>query len=102
MITAPIPVRLAEIGWTGEEGIADARFTLHYGRPTVDGRIALGGGGGRAGWGGRIGPAFTRDTGSARRSAIGLRRWLQAMFLQRGQDETVNGIAHPGGILDFG
>ena len=62
VITEPIPDRLAEIGWTGGEGIADSRFTLHYGRTTADGRIALGGGGGRAGLGGRIGPAFASDT----------------------------------------
>ena len=64
VLTEPIPERLAEIGWTGGEGIADARFTLHYARTTVDGRIALGGGGGRAGWGGRIGRAFTHDSTS--------------------------------------
>ena len=30
VLTEPIPDRLAEIGWTGGEGLADARFTLHY------------------------------------------------------------------------
>jgi glycine/D-amino acid oxidase-like deaminating enzyme len=76
VLTERIPDVLAEIGWTGEEGIADSRFTLHYGRPTKDGRIALGGGGGRAGFGGRIGRAFSSDEGSARRAADGLRRWF--------------------------
>ena len=61
VLTEPIPDRLAEIGWTGGEGLADARFTLHYLRTTRDGRIAIGGGGGRAGFGGRIGPVFTDD-----------------------------------------
>ena len=79
VLTEPIPDRLAEIGWTGGEGIADARFTLHYGRTTADGRIALGGGGGRAGWGGRIGRAFTHDAGAARRAAEGLRRWFPSL-----------------------
>jgi glycine/D-amino acid oxidase-like deaminating enzyme len=79
VLTEPIPDRLAEIGWTGGEGIADARFTLHYGRTTADGRIALGGGGGRAGWGGRIGRAFTHDAGAARRAAEGLRRWFPGL-----------------------
>ena len=55
VLTEPIPDRLADIGWTGGEGLADARFTLHYLRTTPDGRIAIGGGGGRAGFGGRIG-----------------------------------------------
>jgi glycine/D-amino acid oxidase-like deaminating enzyme len=73
VLTEPIPDRLAEIGWTGGEGLADARFTLHYLRTTPDGRIALGGGGGRAGFGGRIGAAFTDDVGDMRRAAAGLR-----------------------------
>lgn len=79
VLTEPIPDLLEEIGWTGGEGIADARFTLHYARTTADGRIALGGGGGRAGWGGRIGRAFTHDAGSAARAAEGLRRWFPAL-----------------------
>jgi glycine/D-amino acid oxidase-like deaminating enzyme len=79
VLTEPIPDRLAEIGWTGGEGMADARFTLHYARTTPDGRIAIGGGGGRAGWGGRIGPAFTHDAASARRAAEGLRRWFPSL-----------------------
>lgn len=86
VLTEPIPDRLAEIGWTGGEGIADSRFTLHYGRTTADGRIALGGGGGRAGFGGRIGRAFTADTGSARRAAEGLRRWFPQLADVRIED----------------
>lgn len=79
VLTEPIPDRLAELGWTGGEGVADARFTLHYLRTTPDGRIALGGGGGRAGWGGRIGPAFSADAGSARRAALGLQRLFPSL-----------------------
>jgi glycine/D-amino acid oxidase-like deaminating enzyme len=86
VLTEPIPDRLAEIGWIGGEGIADARFTLHYARTTPDGRIALGGGGGRAGWGGRIGRAFTHDTGAARRAAEGLRRWFPSLADVRIED----------------
>ena len=79
VLTEPIPDRLAEIGWTGGEGVADGRFTLHYLRTTPDGRIALGGGGGRAGFGGRIGPAFTDDLASVRRAAAGLRRLFPSL-----------------------
>jgi glycine/D-amino acid oxidase-like deaminating enzyme len=86
VLTEPIPERLAEIGWTGGEGVADSRFTLHYARTTPDGRIALGGGGGRAGFGGRIGRAFTHDTGSARRAAEGLRRWFPSLADVRIED----------------
>ncbi len=86
VLTEPIPDRLAEIGWTAGEGIADARFTLHYARTTADGRIALGGGGGRAGWGGRIGRAFTHDASSAGRAAEGLRRWFPSLADVRIED----------------
>jgi glycine/D-amino acid oxidase-like deaminating enzyme len=86
VLTEPIPDRLAEIGWTGGEGVADSRFTLHYARTTPDGRIALGGGGGKAGFGGRIGRAFTHDTGSARRAAEGLRRWFPSLADVRIED----------------
>lgn len=74
VLTEPIPARLADLGWTGGEGVSDGRFTLHYLRATPDGRIALGGGGGRAGFGGRIGSAFTDDMRSVERAAAGLRR----------------------------
>jgi glycine/D-amino acid oxidase-like deaminating enzyme len=74
VLTEPIPDRLVDIGWTGGEGVADGRFTLHYLRTTPDGRIAIGGGGGRAGFGGRIDGTFTDDLGAARRAAAGLRR----------------------------
>lgn len=79
VLTEPIPDRLADIGWTGGEGLSDARFTLHYLRTTRDGRIAIGGGGGRAGFGGRIGPAFTDDARSAQRAAVGLRRLFPSL-----------------------
>jgi glycine/D-amino acid oxidase-like deaminating enzyme len=86
VLTEPIPDTLQAIGWTGGEGIADSRFTLHYGRTTNDGRIALGGGGGRAGLGGRIGDAFSSDEGSARRAAEGLRRWFPELADVRIED----------------
>jgi glycine/D-amino acid oxidase-like deaminating enzyme len=79
VITEPIPERLEEIGWTGGEGLSDARVTLHYLRTTPDGRIAIGGGGGRAGFGGRIDRAFSGDARSAARAAAGLRRLFPAL-----------------------
>jgi glycine/D-amino acid oxidase-like deaminating enzyme len=86
VLTEPIPDRLADIGWTGGEGVADARFTLHYLRTTPDGRIALGGGGGRAGFGGRISKGFTADLGDARRAAAGLRRLFPSLADVRIED----------------
>jgi glycine/D-amino acid oxidase-like deaminating enzyme len=61
VLTEPIPERLAALGWTGGEAIADSRFTISYFRTTRDGRIAFGAGVGAAGFGGRIGPVFTHD-----------------------------------------
>ena len=79
VLTEPIPDRLADLGWTGGEGVADARFTLHYLRTTPDGRIALGGGGGTAGFGGRIGDVFTDSLDDVRRAAAGLRRLFPSL-----------------------
>ena len=66
VVTEPIPDRLAALGWTGGEAIADSRFTISYFRTTRDGRIAFGAGVGAAGFDGRIGPIFTHS-----REAIG-------------------------------
>jgi glycine/D-amino acid oxidase-like deaminating enzyme len=72
----PIPDLVAsELGWTGGESIVDARFSVHYLHVTRDGRVAIGAGGGRPGFGGRIGASFTDDVGSARRAAFAF-RWL--------------------------
>jgi glycine/D-amino acid oxidase-like deaminating enzyme len=65
--------RLAELGWTGGESIYTARFNVEYFHVTRDGRIAIGSGGGVPGYGGRIGPSFTDDQGSARRAAAAFR-----------------------------
>jgi glycine/D-amino acid oxidase-like deaminating enzyme len=74
VLTAPAPDLLEELGWTGGECITDSRSALHYYRTTNDGRIAFGGGGGRAALGSRVGDRFTHDVESARRAAAGLRR----------------------------
>ena len=61
VLTEPIPGRLAELGWTGGEAIADSRFTVHYFRTTPDGRIAFGAGVGAAGFGGRVDRRYDAD-----------------------------------------
>ena len=43
VMSAPAPERLEAMGWTGGEGVYDQRTSLHYLRPTRDGRIAFGG-----------------------------------------------------------
>jgi len=73
--TDPIPDLIEErLGWTGGESIIDARFTVHYFHVTADGRIAFGAGGGRPGYGGRIGRSFVDDLAAGRRAAVGFRR----------------------------
>ncbi|MEP6679890.1 MAG: FAD-dependent oxidoreductase [Chloroflexota bacterium] len=74
VLTEPIPERLEAIGWTGGEGISDARFTIHYFRTTADGRIAFGAGVGAAGFGGRIGSVFDHDERASQRARAGLAR----------------------------
>jgi glycine/D-amino acid oxidase-like deaminating enzyme len=71
----PIPDRLAAIGWTGGQSIVDARASVHYLHATRDGRVAIGAGGGKPGYAGRIGTGFTDDVSSARRAAYAF-RWF--------------------------
>ena len=72
--TAPMPERLAEIGWTGGEGITDARLMVHYYRTTRDGRIAIGRGSGALGYLGRVTPSFDGDPKRTVTVTRGLRR----------------------------
>ncbi len=74
VITAPAPERLADLGWTGGEGIYDFRTALHYARTTPDGRIALGVVGSAAGVGTGLGPRLRYDRRSVARAVGDLRR----------------------------
>jgi putative aminophosphonate oxidoreductase len=56
--TAPMPEKLKESGWMGGEAISDCRLLVHYYRPTKDGRVAFGRGGGRLAFGGRVNSNF--------------------------------------------
>jgi glycine/D-amino acid oxidase-like deaminating enzyme len=72
VLTAPAPEKLEEIGWTGGELITDFRTSVRYFRTTRDGRIAFGGGGGRAS--SRIDDSFTHDKRAVQEAAEGFRR----------------------------
>lgn len=74
VLTAPAPDKLKEIGWTGGELITDLRQSLRYFRTTRDGRIAFGGGGGRAA--AKIGPSFTHSLRAVEEAAEGFRRFF--------------------------
>jgi glycine/D-amino acid oxidase-like deaminating enzyme len=56
--TAPMAEKLKESGWSGGEAISDCRLLVHYYRPTQDGRVAFGRGGGRLAFGGRVNSNF--------------------------------------------
>ena len=71
VMTAPAPDLLREIGWTGGELISDFRTSLRYFRTTLDGRIAFGGGGGRARR--TVDDMFTHDARAVTETAEGFR-----------------------------
>ena len=72
VLTAPAPDRLEAIDWTAGELVSDLRTSVRYFRTTPDGRIAFGGGGGRAGT--SSGDVFTRDARAVAEAAEGFRR----------------------------
>lgn len=85
-LTEPIPDRLAELGWTGGQAIADSRFTISYFRTTRDGRIAFGAGVGAAGFDGRIGPIFTHDRNAIARVVANFRHLFPTLADVRFED----------------
>ena len=76
VITEPAPERLAEIGWTGGEGLYDLRTALHYLRATPDGRIAFGGAGLRVTSTRRVDVRFAYDERSVRELVEDLHAWF--------------------------
>jgi glycine/D-amino acid oxidase-like deaminating enzyme len=75
-ITAPAPDRLAEINWTTGVSIYDYRAALRYLRTTPDGRIAMGVGGERGTWDGRIGPQFAYDEAGTQHAIDAIHRFF--------------------------
>ncbi len=80
VLTEPVPGRLAELGWTGGEAIADARFTVHYFRTTPDGRVAFGAGVGAAGYGGHVDGRYDRDRRAEERARASLHRFFPSLI----------------------
>jgi glycine/D-amino acid oxidase-like deaminating enzyme len=76
VITERVPDVIEELGWTGGENIHDCRTLLHYLRTTRDGRIALGWGGGRMGFGGRHRERLDLDGDAVANAAHTLRRFF--------------------------
>jgi glycine/D-amino acid oxidase-like deaminating enzyme len=77
VVTAPAPDGLEAMRWTGGEGVYDVRTSLHYLRPTADGRIAFGGAGMRVARQ-RIEPRYRYDERSVAGLVEDLRRWFPA------------------------
>lgn len=75
-ITAPAPEKLAEINWTSGVAIYDFRAALRYLRTTPDGRIALGVGGERGTWTGKIGPHFAYDESGTQHAIDAIHRFF--------------------------
>jgi glycine/D-amino acid oxidase-like deaminating enzyme len=76
VVTEPAPERLADIGWTGGEGLADWRTALHYLRTTPDGRIAFGAASAAVGVGVGLGPRLRYDERSVVKLIADLRRFF--------------------------
>lgn len=113
VLTEPIPERLAEVGWTGGEGIYDFRTALHYVRTTRDGRIAFGAASSRAGLGTGLGPRLRYDPVSVGRLIRNFRRWFPILADVRfecawGGPMDVTGLhlpffgTFPGGAVHYG
>jgi glycine/D-amino acid oxidase-like deaminating enzyme len=79
VLTEPVPHLLEQVGWTGGEAIVDGRMFLHYFRTTPDGRVLMGSGSGRVGYGDRVGPGLLDDVPAQARAHDGLRVLLPAL-----------------------
>jgi putative aminophosphonate oxidoreductase len=77
--TAPIPDRLADIGWTGGEGITDSQMMVAYYRTTADGRIAFGKGTAGVSYRGRVDDLFDRNAARTAMTAADFRRNYPAL-----------------------
>jgi putative aminophosphonate oxidoreductase len=73
VITEAVPERLLALGLDDEITIADSRSMVQYYRPTADGRLAFGKGGGTLAFGGAIGGRFNGPSPRAAQVHAGLR-----------------------------
>jgi len=79
VVTEPVPDQLAQLGWTGGEGLADWRTALRYFRTTPDGRIAFGAAAATAGLGTGLGPRLRYDETSIARLVRDVRRFFPGL-----------------------
>ena len=76
VMSAPAPECLEAMGWTGGEGVYDLRTSLHYLRPTRDGRIAFGGSSFRVTGDRADAPRYGFDDDAASVLVRDFRRWF--------------------------
>jgi glycine/D-amino acid oxidase-like deaminating enzyme len=79
VVTDPVPDALAQIGWTGGEGLADWRTALRYFRTTRDGRIAFGAAGSAVGLGGGLARRIRHDERDAAALVRDVRRFFPTL-----------------------
>ncbi|MBV8151345.1 MAG: FAD-dependent oxidoreductase, partial [Candidatus Eremiobacteraeota bacterium] len=79
VVTEPVPEKLRTLGWTGGEGLDDARMFVHYFRTTPDGRVAMGSGSGPLAFDGRLSRSLIDDAATAARAETALRRLLPGL-----------------------
>ena len=73
VLTEPVPERLQALGVRTGISISDSRLMVHYYRPTPDGRMAFGKGGGSLSFASRVGDRFDGSSPRAAWVAAGMR-----------------------------
>jgi glycine/D-amino acid oxidase-like deaminating enzyme len=72
VLTEPVPERLQALGLRTGVSISDSRLMVHYYRPTPDGRVAFGKGGGSLSFANRVGDRFDGSSPRAAWVAAGM------------------------------
>lgn len=79
VVTEPIPEKLEQMGWTGQQSITDSQLMVDYYRTTRDGRIAFGKGTGALAYGSRIDDTFSNHAQSIELTEADFRRTFPSL-----------------------
>ena len=77
--TKPVPEKLDSLGMTGCTAVSDSRFLVNFYRPTIDGRLVWGIGGGTIPFAGRLGTRFDNLIQQKATVASALRRFCPTL-----------------------
>ncbi|MFJ4066252.1 NAD(P)/FAD-dependent oxidoreductase [Pseudomonas sp. NPDC089996] len=83
VVTEPIPEKLQQMGWTGQQSITDSQLMVDYYRTTQDGRIAFGKGTGALAYGSRIDNTFSKHPQSIELTEADFRRTYPSLASTR-------------------